>query len=594
MRYSPDFIDRVRDANNIVDVISQYTEFKRMGHNLMARCPFPDHAEKTASFSVSESKQVYHCFGCKKSGNIFNFLTNYSAMSFGEAVEYLAKKAAIPLPEIDDRPKHEIDKNPLFKLNLRAGSFYKKTFQQLPESHAAKRYLKERGLNAETIETFKIGYAPAEWSELSNHFESVKAPMSEAEKLGLIKKRPNKTGYFDIYRGRIMFPILSVTGDVVGFGGRVVNEGQPKYLNSSDSPVFRKGRTLYGIFETTKHIRTEDQVLVVEGYMDLLALYQAGIRNVVATLGTALTAEHAKLLKRYTTNVVVLFDGDQAGQEAQERSLSVLLLEGLLPKGVTLPEELDPDEYVQTKGVENFKKLIDRAPELIWLVLLKKMKDFNATEAHKEKITREFAAVLNSVQSESLKELYINEFANRISATPQWVIKSIKLRRNSQSKIVPDERKTSEKEDEKLIKILNPFKEELILLNLALEDKTIFDEICESGILENFTAPGIKKLFEIMLHEYRHKGTFFDKLTSILCSKVEDAGVVTGYLDQGYFQGIDKQKLKSDCFQRVRDRALKLKAAQLLTEIKVDDDPQKLEQFMNVIKDRKALSEKNK
>lgn len=595
MKFASDFIDKVRDANNIVDVISQYTEFKRMGHNIMARCPFPDHIEKTPSFSVSEDKQVYHCFGCKKSGNIFNFLTTYNGMSFGESVEFLAKKAGIPLPETEFRPRQELDKNPLFKLNLRAGSFYKKVFQTLPDTHVVKKYLKDRGLRPETLETFKIGYAPAEWSELSNQLESVKAPMNEAEKLGLVKKRQNKTGYFDIFRDRIMFPILSATGEVIGFGGRIVQEGQPKYLNSSDSPLFRKGKTLYGIFETAKFIRTEDQVLVVEGYMDLLALYQAGIRNVVATLGTALTADHAKLLKRYTSNVVTLFDGDQAGQDAQERSLSVLLAEGLLPRGVTLPDELDPDEYIQERGIDSFREQIKNAQDLFLLVFAKMMKDYKPTPTEQEKRMHLIAPILSIVRSESLRDLYLNEVANQMGVAPQWILKNlVKSRDQTQSKIVPVESKNAEKEDISLIEILNPPKEELILLNLALEDKNIFEEILDTNKLDEFSSPGIKKLFEIMLLEYRHKGTFFDKLTSILCSRVMDAGVVTGYLDQGYFQGLDKQKLKDDCFQRVRERALKLKAARLLTEIKVNQDPIKLEQFMNVVKDRKALTDKNK
>ncbi|MBY0386446.1 DNA primase, partial [bacterium] len=265
MKFNQDFIEQVRDANNIVDIIGQYTELKGRGHQFMGLCPFPDHHEKSPSFSVSENKQVYHCFGCKKSGNAYTFLQSHSGLSFTDAVEFLARRANIPMPETFEESKEKTNKSTFFRINKFAAAFFHRQLKSLPETHLLKKYLAHRDLDETTIDEMKLGYAGDNWSDLYEFFREKNVPLDEAERLGLIK--PKKNGYFDLFHHRLIFPIFSTQEDVVGFGGRVLDKEQkPKYLNSPESPVFHKGRTFYGLNFAAKAIRQLDRVVIVEGY----------------------------------------------------------------------------------------------------------------------------------------------------------------------------------------------------------------------------------------------------------------------------------------------------------------------------------------
>lgn len=593
MKFTPEFVDKVRDANNIVDVLSQYTSFKHTGRDHVGLCPFPDHKEKTPSFSVSESKQVYYCFGCKKAGNTINFLMDYNGMSFPESVEYLANRASIALPEENSYQSHKkSDKNKLLKINLHAGAFFKKELANLPEDHPAKVYLKNRGLNQETMEAFKIGYSPEGWDNLVKYFMHVKAPLSLAQNLGLIRQKPYKKESYDIFRNRIMFPILSPKGEVLGFGGRTISNENPKYLNSPESEVFHKGQVLYGLNEAAKYIRIEDSVIVVEGYMDLISLYQFGFKNVVATLGTALTGDHAKLLKRSTKNIIVMFDSDQAGQFAQERSLPILLSEGLLPKAISLGDKKDPDEFLRANGAENFKDRLKHASDLfliIWNRIIKGLSDSPTDKVHKFEL---IAPYFLSIQDQSLKELYIQEIASSLSVTPDWILNALKKLKTPdyKSKAVPEVVTVPDTSFEK-IKISNPLKEEVFLVNLALAKPEMMDEFIEWGLENKLSQSGLDLVFKKAANEYRQNPAIFATLTSNLCSLVNDPSMITKHLDQDWESNMDIQKLKSDCLQRVKDRYLKNEARFWVNELKQDNDPQKLEQFMNVIRNRQALKQ---
>ncbi|MBX9768106.1 MAG: DNA primase, partial [Bdellovibrionales bacterium] len=309
------FIERVLEATAIADVISQYTQLKPQGRDLAGLCPFPGHREKTASFSVSPTKNVYHCFGCKKGGNAIRFLEEMRGFSFRESLEFLAGKAGIPLPieatrDPDEAQRSKAEKDLYLRINHWVMDQYHTRVLQMPDSHFVKQYIQKRGLSKETVELFRLGYANEEWSSIADGIARKKLDPQIAETLGLIRKRNKGEGHFDLFRDRLMFPILNLNGDPIGFGGRIMRDGEPKYLNSPETPLFSKGKVLYGLNETAKFIRAEDQAIVVEGYMDCLALYQAGIKNVVAVLGTALTSDHARVISRFTKNVLVLFDTD--------------------------------------------------------------------------------------------------------------------------------------------------------------------------------------------------------------------------------------------------------------------------------------------
>ena len=364
--YPSDFIDQLCLSSDLVSLISEDTVLKGQGDRFMGLCPFPEHTEKTASFSVSASKQLYHCFGCQNSGNIFTYLEKQRGMNFLEAVEYLARKQGLSLPKTvhfkKDSTKHYFD------LSEKICQFFEKQLKQSPQDHLVKAYLKKRGWSIELIQKFRLGYAPKNNSLLS--FLNTKE-QSLARELGLINRSVDGRLY-DNFRHRLIFPITSVKKQVIGFGARVLDDSLPKYINSKESKIFHKGQIFYGLNESARYLRQDSFALLVEGYTDFLALWQNGFKNTTATLGTALTESHAKLLKRYVGTVILVFDGDLAGLRASERSLPLLLKEGLKVKFLSLPEGQDPDDFIRLNGKQAFQESLDSVQDLFFFILKSK------------------------------------------------------------------------------------------------------------------------------------------------------------------------------------------------------------------------------
>lgn len=621
MRFSQDFIERVSEANNIVDIISQYTQLKQSGSGLMGRCPFPDHAEKTASFSVSETKQVYHCFGCHKSGNMFSFLRDYQGMSFPEAVEYLAGRASIPMPAPETQDNQQVDqaaekKKSLLKVNKLAANYFSEQLKRVPYDHPVKKYIASRGLSQEVIDLFGIGYAIAEWDGLEKHLTAQKVPMPLAEEARLVKARTNKSGYFDIFRDRLMFPIFSPMGEPIAFGGRYLEkkETEPKYLNSPETPVFIKGRVLYGLSQTARYIRSEDMALIVEGYMDLVSLYQSGIKNVVATMGTALTPDHGKMLKRMTKNVVALFDGDSAGMEAAERSLPILLAADLYPKGLTLPNGMDPDDYVKKYGADALKVELERAPDLFAMILARWMETYRGEASEKVKLADKLKPLFVVIPDLRLRDLYLAEAAQKMGVTLPWLRQAVGIQGSgpvySQNKPAmsrtissgatgpvanqnPTEDASSSGVDGK-ISLKGASKAELLLLGLVLKSRANFDQFVNEKVDESIAHPGVKKILEKALDVYRQDLNKFDKLTSLLVSYVDQPEYLfetgpTGPTDPGFDEETET-KLLRDCFKRVRQDFLKEKSKQLARDLKTEPSSEKMEQIMNIQRNRISLN----
>ena len=431
MRYPQDFVDKVMDSANLVEIISQHTQLKQSGNGYMGRCPFPDHKEKTPSFSVSEAKQVYHCFGCKKSGNVFTFLRDFSGFSYVEAIEFLADRSnlKIPEPENNEQAQHQNEKHnvenakkkSLAQVNRVAADFFKTNLARAQENDLITQYVKRRALNAETIKEFEIGFVSAEWEGLVQELDRKKISLSLAEEAKLIRPRKEGNGFYDLFRERLMFPIHNLRGEVIAFGGRIYDQGEPKYLNSPESLVFNKSKILYGLFQSAKYVRSEDAIVIVEGYMDMVTLYQAGIKNCVATMGTALTEEHAKLIKRMTPNVYVLFDSDDAGQAAAERSMGILLSLGLYPKGIVLEKAKDPDEFIQKFGVEALAQAIKSAPDLFKIVLRQWMTDYTGESSQKVKLIDQLNPLLSQMADPRLADLYKQDVAQRLAVSMDWI-----------------------------------------------------------------------------------------------------------------------------------------------------------------------------
>lgn len=626
MRYSPDFIEKVRDANNIVDVFAEYTQLKRNGSRLMGLCPFPGHNEKTPSFSVSEDKQVYHCFGCQRSGNIYKALEELKGFSFRECVEYLAHKASISLPRdanADDshEQKAKVHREQLIKINTLAAKFYNEQLARTAATHFARVYAQKRRLTSEIIEQFQIGYSPESWDALALYLKRAGAPLELAAELGLIRKRKEGDGYYDFFRNRLMFAIHSHKGECVGFGARALVAGDdPKYRNSSESALFIKGQTFYGLNETAKYIRTEGFAVVVEGYMDFLALYAAGVRNVVATLGTAMTAQHAHLLKRYTSNVVVLFDGDSAGQNAALRSLPILLGEELLARAIALPDELDPDEFIEERGSDELKKLLRTAPDLFSVILDRKLHDFRGSSSDKINLLNEVGPLLKSTKDTRLQELYISEVAQKIGVETQFILKHLAGAAEVSQVVgvkranVAENRPLQPAGDTKMLVDVIDFgpkislsgaqQSELFLLNIALMSPDRFNSIWSTQIVPEISHSGVRQAFEKAESIYRQMPNEFAKLSAYLMTIAEPTSALALHMGQPLAaMGADElTRFASDCVRQVREKFLRSKTRELAASLQTslhtttktedglsDEQVKKLEQIMNIQKSKRTL-----
>ncbi len=627
MVYSNDFIHRVLEATNIVDLISQHVHLKKTGSNLMGLCPFPDHKEKTPSFSVNEIKQVYYCFGCQRGGNAITFMKDYRAMGFLQAMEYLADLAGIAI-SYEQHSGVSVDrdqKQKLYSINKISAEFFQSNLKQCPLH--VKSYIAKRGLQPETIKSFELGYAVDDWEALQNHLKSKNIDLKLAAQLGLVRRREKGSGYYDIFRHRLIFPIRDISGRILGFGGRVLDkEHYPKYLNSPETSLFRKGHIFYGLNETAKYIRSKDSVIVVEGYMDLLALYQGGFKNVVATLGTALTEKHAQQLARLTKNVTVLFDGDDAGILAARKSLNIILKHDLLVKGVCLPYGKDPDDLLTLKqgeseflkvslkkvgtaghtGLELLKALLQEAPDLFEIALNGSMRGFRKTSSEQMRVLSELQEVLVTMKNPLLKDLYIQKLAERIFVSEDWVRKG--LRRFSINKgPSPKQQRPHGNKSVKSIKSLEASKgkghqapyriadahnNEIVLLNLALSHEASLQKIREMNIVKDLASEELKKVFEEIFRVYRQNPRDFDKLAPLVASKVDRANLVTQHVQFGNGVEADVQ----DCIQKIREAHLRSRADQLVSEFKTlsEPDSEKLEYFMNIQRQRRRSNQTNK
>ncbi|WP_371369668.1 DNA primase [Sporomusa rhizae] len=361
-----DFIDRLRSESDIVSVVSDYVALKKKGKNYWGCCPF--HNEKTPSFSVTPDKGFFYCFGCQTGGNVFNFLMKVENITFFEAVKLLAKKLNIPLPEKDKTPlelAREQELAKLYQVNELAVDFFHACLTKTKFGKPAREYLASRGISAEHISFFKLGFAPPLWDKLSLAFSKRGIDLDILLKSGLCAARTSGEGVYDRFRNRIMFPIRDVRGRAIGFGGRVLDNSQPKYLNSPETQLFNKRHVLYGFDKAYKHIRESGQVIIVEGYMDALTLYSHGIKNVVASLGTAFTPEQARNLIKLNAELLFSYDTDAAGQNATVRALATVRSMGAAIKVVSMPDGKDPDEFVRKHDSSAFQELIASAQPLL-------------------------------------------------------------------------------------------------------------------------------------------------------------------------------------------------------------------------------------
>ena len=360
-RIPDELIDTIREQADIVDLVSDFVTLKKSGKNYQGLCPF--HNEKTPSFSVNPERQIFHCFGCGKGGNVFKFLMEHEKVTFVEAVHHIANRLHITIPETARDREVSSEAENLARVTQFAAKFFHEQLLSCHETAPVRQYVVQRGLTNTTVHTFMLGYAPDSWDTLLNAARKKDISPDWMEKAGLAKTNGDR--YYDAFRNRLMFPIFSPSGRVVGFGGRALSdEDQPKYLNSPESPIYHKSSVAYGLYQTRDAIRRDGRVIIVEGYMDLISLYQNGIETVAATCGTALTSDHARLLARYAQQAFLAYDADEAGARAAVRGLEPLVESGLWTRIVQFPKGDDPDTYVKAHGTDGFMAQVKQASSI--------------------------------------------------------------------------------------------------------------------------------------------------------------------------------------------------------------------------------------
>jgi len=420
--------EEIKNTADIVELIGQYVQLRKAGRNHVGLCPF--HAEKEPSFTVSPEKHTFHCFGCKKGGDIFSFWMEYHGATFPEALRDLAERYNITISEgfsqAAERQK-AAKREGLYRINEKTAAYFQKTLKHPAKGKAARDYLKKRSIPGEIVAEFRLGYAPDEWDGLVKDVRDHNMDLNGAVEAGVIVPG-KKGGYYDRFRGRIIFPIFDLRrGErVVGFGGRVLDESLPKYLNTPETPIFHKGRSLYGLHSSHAVIRERERAVVVEGYMDLLALKGHGLGEVVATLGTALTSDHIRKIKGIAKEAIVVFDPDEAGIGAVLKSLPIFLNEGLNAKVVELPEGHDPDSFVNAEGLDGFLELLDRASSMFDYCLEKRLERSDSDVEGKVHAVREILPVLSALRSSTQRSLYVRRMAERIGVREEALLSELR------------------------------------------------------------------------------------------------------------------------------------------------------------------------
>lgn len=429
-----EIIDQIRQAADIVDIASQYTTLRRRGRKHVGLCPF--HSEKDPSFTVDSEKQLFHCFGCGVGGDVFTLVMEKENLTFPEALDHLAERYHIPLPQKTKlSPELQKLEEKVYKVNETALAFFRRNLFQKGEGEAALAYLKKRNLDDDTIEALKVGYAPNSWNALLGYFQGRGAEPALLEKAGLVLPGQKKPEYYDRFRSRVIFPIFGLTGKVVAFGGRTITDADPKYLNSPDTPVYSKGKVLYGLNWTKEAVREAGELILVEGYTDFASLYQAGIRNVVASLGTALTTHQVALAKRFAPRIIINYDGDSAGKNAAFRAVPLCFEKAVQTQVVVLPQNFDPDGFIRKYGRQPYLDLVKNSVSgLKFLVDMTLRTGRMNVPEEKSKIIKSIISELEKIPDSIVRSEYLRQTGDYLGVDESFLRQSIERRPAGQAK----------------------------------------------------------------------------------------------------------------------------------------------------------------
>lgn len=575
MQISEEILEKIKEANDIVDVISESVRLKKSGRSFSGLCPF--HNEKSPSFSVSQEKQIYKCFGCGESGNVITFVMKNKHMPFMDAIKFLADRSNIVLQEEARVNPTARKKELLYKVNVEAGRFF---YSNLRANKIAKEYFLNRGIREETIKKFGLGYAKDSWNNLLFHLRKLGYSDNVLLEAGLVLTSEKTGNNYDRFRNRVMFPVFDYRGKVIGFGGRVLDDSKPKYLNSPETLVFQKGTNLYGLNFAIKSNMQERYFIMVEGYMDLITLHQYGITNVVASLGTALTENQARLLKRYADKVIISYDADVAGQTATVRGLEILKNAGFDVRVLSIPQGKDPDEYVRSNGKEAFIKLINDAEGLVDYRIKKageniNFKDSNDLIRYGKKVT-EILAQVNSIE----KDIYIKKISENTGIREQALYD---LLSKEMTKNIKNQEFMNNKEENgtKLYKEPAFLKAERALLKLSLEDE-YFDFINKLINQEELILPEHKEIFSIIKES--KKGNINNIITFLetRCTEIKTIEEIVKIKDQEVLTGKDNKKLIEDLVRQINNYKLNTRKKELKQKQKALEAQGKIEESIQI------------
>jgi len=510
-----DKIEEIRNATDIVDVVGDFVSLKKRGSKFWGLCPF--HSEKTPSFSVDPDHNMFYCFGCHKGGDVFTFVKEVDGVGFMEAVKSLAARAGVILPERPEQVEQANEVESIYNALRFAGRFF---FRQLTTNKSAAHaldYLRERGFTKETIKSFGLGYAVDGWAELLTAAEAEQIPPGVLEKAGLVIRRKDGDGYYDRYRGRVIFPIFSHVGKILGFGGRILTNqtDQPKYINSPETKVYNKRRVLYGLYQGKKDIRRREEAILVEGYTDVISLHQAEVGHVVASSGTALTSEQVRMLGRYARRVLLLYDADTAGLEATLRGIDMVLAHGLAVYAVALPAGEDPDSYVRNNGGEAFVDYVDTNRQDFVTYLYERARRSGALDSPEgeAETQRTVLRSLTQIADPLVRESYLRR-ASAVLSVPDMQLRKVfsQLSRGGQRRHVRERisrvSDTATADDEKshqIVEQAEALPQEKILLRLMLElGAPMLELILGNMALEEFTVGPARQLAGHLLKMYEN------------------------------------------------------------------------------------------
>ena len=573
LRYSDEIIEEIRQNNDVVDIISQYVHLTRKGRNYFGLCPF--HNEKSPSFSVSPDRQIFHCFGCGVGGNVYTFLMKIEGITFKEALEQLAERANIQLPTLTsgaDTAKEEL-KAKVYKVNEFTAEFYHQNLYK-PNAKMAQEYVKKRKLNQETLEAYKIGFS-GKFDELYKALKQQGFGEKEILESGLVNKNDNGT-YIDRYRNRLMFPICDARGKVIAFGGRVLDDSKPKYINSPENIVYSKGRHLFGLNVAKKY--SSKKLLIVEGYMDVISLHQRGIENVVGALGTALTEQQGWLLRKSTEQVILGFDADGAGQTAVARSMEILQNMGCDMRVLQIEGAKDPDEFIVKFGEGRFKLAMENAISLVEFKVKNLRKDINLENAaDKIKFLNEIAKILAKVENTIEREIYIEKIAKGYNISKEAIFAEVNKLIYSNSKGIQTLqeqnkpiRKVEQNKEEKISVNENLIKRENTIIALLIDaNKNVFEKIRQNIKPEDFKDSINREIAQKLYEELEKQDSNINKLIDTVDEETQNHITMVMATD---YEIENVEKAVDDILQKYKREKLDDRKQEILKQLETEQD----------------------